>query len=302
MGTCSAHNRLTGTHPSGQVTPGCFQWWQITQAAHQCWNPLWIECPSFERARLAGCEQEYFVSAASKLDCQSHRPSGYPTQLQAVRQQNEHAKGHVLSYRHVGFGLNNMLSNADGLPMQRGQPASHVFCLGLLETGVEALTEALLALNKPICIDPAPLLMSAGRFPEALAGYEGAAGSFVACMFRELDQAYPESKFILTVRTPHDWLDTMERKASRGELEHACERMYGSNEFHRDAMAATYELHKAAVLAHFVGREDDLLLMDLYRGDGWEVLCEFLGQRPPRRSFPRVDHHIPIVHVPRLAA
>lgn len=111
-------------------------------------------------------------------------------------------------------------------------------------------------------------------------------------MFRELDLAYPDSRFILTTRTAHDWLEAMERRADAGELVGDCERLYGSDPFHRDAMAATYELHKASVVAHFVGREDDLLVMDLFRGEGWESLCPFLDVRVPRRAFPTLDRSL----------
>jgi hypothetical protein len=44
--------------------------------------------------------------------------------------------------------------------------------------------------------------------------------------------------------------------------------------------------HAAAVRAHFARRPQDLLIMDLEAGDGWDELCPFLGCAAPRRPFP----------------
>lgn len=168
--------------------------------------------------------------------------------------------------------------------------AKHVFCVGLCETGSSALAEALGALGLEIHTDPPLDKMLAGQFPEVIDGADGLAGPSCAAMFRELDLAFPHSRFILTLRTSHDWLDAMSHRAHSVGFGDAPTRLYGLGGFDRAAMMATYELHKAAVLAHFVGREDDLLLMDPYAGEGWEVLCPFVGEKLPRRAFPRLEH------------
>jgi hypothetical protein len=41
------------------------------------------------------------------------------------------------------------------------------------------------------------------------------------------------------------------------------------------------------VAAHFAGRPEDLLTLDLCAGEGWERLAPFLGwERVPERPFP----------------
>ncbi len=140
-------------------------------------------------------------------------------------------------------------------------------------------------LGMPVKTDPSPELMLEGQFPRAIEGASGIAGPWAAAMFRELDLAFANSKFILTVRTPHEWVECMLRpRLVREQM--APEALYGSARMDRTAMLAAYELHKAAVLAHFVGREEDLLVMDLYDGEQWDELCPFIGARLPRRSFP----------------
>ncbi len=169
----------------------------------------------------------------------------------------------------------------------------HVFCIGLCETGTPELAEALGALGMAVRTDPPLDLMLGGQFPEAAEGYLGLAGPSAAAMFRELDLAFPDSKFILTLRTPHEWLEAIAHRSHTLGLSDAPARLYGGGSFDRVSMLATYELHKAAVLAHFVGREDDLLLIDLFGGENWDVLCPFLRVRPPRRAFPRLERHLP---------
>lgn len=177
--------------------------------------------------------------------------------------------------------------------MAFAERTNHVFCVGLCETGGGVLAEALGNLGFPVRVDPPAEQMLAGAFPEIMAGWSGLGGPASAAMFRELDLAFPQSKFILSLRTPHEWVEAIAHRAASIGLGDAPDRLYGGGSFDRDSMLATYELHKAAVLAHFVGREDDLLLIDLYSGEGWDVLCPFMGGRIPRRSFPRLERYQP---------
>ncbi len=177
--------------------------------------------------------------------------------------------------------------------MVSAERAKHVFCVGLCETGGPVLAEAMGILGFPVRVDPPAEEMLAGEFPEIIASWHGLGGPGSAAMFRELDLAFPQSKFILSLRSPHEWIEAIAHRSACVGLGDAPARLYGGGSFDRDSMLATYELHKAAVLAHFVGREDDLLLVDLYSGEGWDVLCPFLGVRQPRRLFPRLDRYLP---------
>ena len=50
-----------------------------------------------------------------------------------------------------------------------------------------------------------------------------------------------------------------------------------------------FERHNAEVVTHFRDRANDLLVMDLTKGDGWEKLCGFLGADVPDRAFPHAN-------------
>ena len=43
------------------------------------------------------------------------------------------------------------------------------------------------------------------------------------------------------------------------------------------------------VRAYFADRKDDLLIMSITAGEGWEKLCPFLGMPIPEVPFPRVN-------------
>ncbi len=173
-----------------------------------------------------------------------------------------------------------------------------IFGIGLSKTGTNSLNDALTTLGYPSVHYPDPDLMLAGRFAEALGDAEGATDITVAAFFRELDDAYPGSKFILTVRDRRDWLASVESHMARREPEslepgnpkgEVRRRLFGRADFDPISYLAAFELHRAEVLTHFTDREDDLLVVDLCGGDGWETLCPFLGLRAPRAPFPHAN-------------
>lgn len=124
----------------------------------------------------------------------------------------------------------------------------------------------------------------------------------VCPFYPALDRAYPNSKFVLTVRDKESWLASCEahfraREADRqaGSAEADYWRfvdemrtwVYGVRSFDRRRFAAAYDAHQAAVTRYFQGRPDDLLVLNITNGEGWKELCAFLGRkRTPGVPFP----------------
>jgi hypothetical protein len=120
-------------------------------------------------------------------------------------------------------------------------------------------------------------------------------------LYRELDKAYPGSKFVLTVRDEHKWLQSVRNhwdhevnpyRASWNSdaFTHKCHQLlYGQKGFNADLFIARYRRHNAEVLEHFRDRREDLLVMDMDAGAGWNQLCSFLGQPIPTRPFPQAN-------------
>jgi hypothetical protein len=118
-------------------------------------------------------------------------------------------------------------------------------------------------------------------------------------LYREFDQKFPNSKFILTLRKDtatyvkslqghHEregirnkdfvkppWWDVVQ------EVEPA--------DWDYEKSARRYEKHNRDVLDYFAGRIDkDLLVVCWETGDGWAELSRFLNQRIPNEPFPHL--------------
>ena len=118
-------------------------------------------------------------------------------------------------------------------------------------------------------------------------------------LYRELDQKFPESKFILTVRKDTATYVTSlqghhERQGIRKEgfvKPHWWDEVFGFEPADWDYAwsAARYERHNRAVLEYFGDRVGkDLLVVCWEQGDGWEKLSQFLNKRCPQESFPHL--------------
>lgn len=107
-------------------------------------------------------------------------------------------------------------------------------------------------------------------------------------VFIEFDKQYPNSKFILTSRDMNEWLDSREKHVRRNRKEMADNPDVGHEwlTIDRENWEFHFKRHYSAVREYFKNREDDLLTMDITKGDGWEKLCPFLGMPIPERPFP----------------
>lgn len=140
---------------------------------------------------------------------------------------------------------------------------------------------------------------------EDLAPYQALTDLPIPVFYPQLDQAFPESRFILTVRDVDAWLVSAEkywrmldrrdrrlRARWTGLVRYS--RMarlatYGMVAFSADRFRDVYERHVREVKRYFRDRPGDLLVLDLCGGEGWEKLCPFLGRPAPAAPFPKVQ-------------
>ena len=173
-----------------------------------------------------------------------------------------------------------------------------IFCIGLNKTATSSLSAALRLLgyrtfhngsaetNRRVDrahLEGVPLLTYLGHQWDAYADVQA-----LNERFDVLDRQYPASKFILTTRDIDGWVASRERHV-RMNQERAAAGEYDGDllTVDRDGWVEEREAHEGAVRDYFTGRPDDLLVMDIVAGDGWDVLCPFLGVRVPRRRpFP----------------
>jgi hypothetical protein len=110
-------------------------------------------------------------------------------------------------------------------------------------------------------------------------------------VFTLLDKQYPNSKFILTTRDVESWLISRERHVRKNRRNLAeLQKQHPTNTWYnidKTVWRKEFIEHHAHVLEYFKTREDDLLVIDFTKGEGWEKVCPFLNLPIPEQPFPR---------------
>ena len=66
---------------------------------------------------------------------------------------------------------------------------------------------------------------------------------------------------------------------------------YGGLAFEDESrLSGIYDRHIQAVLSYFKDRPNDLLVINITEGEGWEKLCPFLSKPIPSTAFPNIHH------------
>ena len=122
--------------------------------------------------------------------------------------------------------------------------------------------------------------------------------------YPQLDEEYPNSKFIYTERDIEDWIPSVKQKLCRahdvpkemefkGRSRHfiraAC---YGTIQYNESVFRHRWRTHQLSVMDYFKDK-DNLLVMNICEGDGWEKLCPFLGKEIPGVEFPHRNARSP---------
>lgn len=168
-----------------------------------------------------------------------------------------------------------------------------VFGIGFHKTGTSSLGDALSLLGYRVT-GPNGVYMEGINRAAAwqlasglLTDFDGFQDNPWPVLFRELDRALPGSKFVLTVRPEAAWLRSVVQDFGHKSTPMR-EWIYGvgpplGNE---RVFLERYRRHNLEVVEYFDGREDDLLVMRITEGEGWGVLCPFLGHDVPALEFP----------------
>jgi len=170
-----------------------------------------------------------------------------------------------------------------------------VFCIGFHKTGTTSLEVALEMLGYRVTgpngtKDPDIAEKVHAMADELVARYDAFQDNPWPILYREMDQKYPGSKFILTMRSAESWIASQVRDFGRRETPMR-QWIYGVGcpEGNEDIYVARYEKHNREVLEYFKDRPGDLLILDLPSGDGWPELCGFLDVPEPGEAFPHAN-------------
>jgi len=170
-----------------------------------------------------------------------------------------------------------------------------VFCIGFHKTGTTSLRLALEMLDYKVTgpngtKDPDIADKVYAMADELVARNDAFQDNPWPVLYRYLDEKYPGSKFIMTIRSPESWIASQVKDF--GLTETPMRRwIYGVGcpEGNEDVYVARYERHNREVLEYFADRPDDLLILELPKGHGWPELCGFLGVDIPEKPFPHAN-------------
>jgi hypothetical protein len=115
-------------------------------------------------------------------------------------------------------------------------------------------------------------------------------------LYRELDEHFPASKFVLTVRDEEKWLlsyrNMLDRqKEATPEMNSIRRILYGLPfpDITSEQLIDRYRQHNRDVRDYFSQRPNDLLVVNWEEGDGWKELCGFLKQNIPHTLLPHAN-------------
>lgn len=184
--------------------------------------------------------------------------------------------------------------------MDEGSSQRRVFGIGLSKTGTSSLCEALEILGYRSVHNPTDersimALLTGDLHCPAIEYNDAVCDIIFSRHFRELDRLYPGSLFILTERDRQAWHASCAKHWSQRSV---CRQklwnedlvdfnMYGTTLYQKRLFDDTYNSHYSAVQQHFSGTHQ-LLSMNICSGDGWSVLCQFLGKDIPSIPFPHI--------------
>lgn len=150
--------------------------------------------------------------------------------------------------------------------------------IGLSRTGTTTISKSLDVSGYKILHYPRSFARMKRLHP-----YGGATDIPVCAYYKTLDQIYPNSKFIYTIREEHSWQDSIVRHVKGKETPtnewsaSIREMVYGSATFNEDLWFGAYKRHHDDVMKYFDGRTNDLLVLDIIGGDKPSKVYEFLG-------------------------
>jgi hypothetical protein len=164
-----------------------------------------------------------------------------------------------------------------------------IFNIGLPKTGTTSICRALNILGYKCVhdfVDVSLELLKCNNkdsFIDASKKYNSFSGGMSIC-YKQLDELFPDSKFILSTRELESWIKSCSRwfrRISNSEIRKAI--FKGHTRFNNEIFVEVYNEHIANVKKYFKGR--DILIFDIEK-DGWNELCGFLNKELPNRGFP----------------
>jgi len=170
--------------------------------------------------------------------------------------------------------------------------------LGLSRTGTTSLCKALELMGMNTLHGGGGLDWFQTGLPPMPQGIDAIIESPLARWFRAADAAYPDARFILTMRAKDQWLASVKWWLHRSPTPKPGSRWFHLRllmlecvRFNEAVLSHTYDEHYESVLRYF-GDRDDLLVIDIAAttsADLWQSLSQFVNRPAPDAPFPHLN-------------
>jgi hypothetical protein len=172
-----------------------------------------------------------------------------------------------------------------------------IFGIGFHKTGTTTLDTVfhLLGYNAcPVRTDLAESLVKGDLEPTftVVRQYDAFQDNPFPILYKELDEAFPGSKFIMTYRDDEKWLKSIVNSFGKGKTlmrKWIYGDKHGAPLSNEEVYLTRYQKHNNEVRAYFKSRPEDFLEVSWEDGDGWEKICTFLGVPVPEVPFPHAN-------------
>jgi len=180
-------------------------------------------------------------------------------------------------------------------------PRTKVFGIGWAKTGTTTLGRCFEILgynhqSQNLSLVPQILRGDFAKSLRIAAGKESFEDWPWPLVYREMDAAFPGSRFVLTTRAPDRWLASYRAMLAAENPPTPDVRSIRCQLFGVDPATASDEellarflAHTGEVLKYFQDRPGDLLVVDWESGDTWGKLCQFLSAPVPAAPFPHLN-------------
>jgi hypothetical protein len=182
-----------------------------------------------------------------------------------------------------------------------------VFVIGFNKTGTTSLKRALVDLGRRF--SPGMQLYNSRIFEEVnsknFSSLENALNYYDAFedrpwnhpgVYQYLDNRFENAKFILTIRDVDNWVNSYKKwdktvkLSNQSHYNTVSKICYGVNDFlsEENIMRNVYKKRNNEVIRYFRNK-NNLLILDLEKGDGWNKLCPFLNLNVLKTKFPHAN-------------
>ena len=171
------------------------------------------------------------------------------------------------------------------IPLFKKKNEPKVFCIGDVKTGTSSLYKALNILGyRTVRLLDLTTWHTKGSeyYTNKLKkyNYDAYVDFPMGCgdLYQKLDQAFPKSKFILTIREIKSYEKSYANYFSRFPI--------AKNPQELKQRMQKYDEHNKQAIEYFKDKPSQLLVLNVIEGDGWDKLCNFLDKPIPNKPFP----------------